>query len=740
MHDFSFAAIEEALSSETGKFFWAGIADGKSDCGDHESYLGKMIPDEHITFDVSNNKVLAHMDIKGSVKSFTSYRRSYPSDNWLPGIWWCKDFSQSGPYSFSLRIGSENFELDKVDWPVKTELLDNCVPLTTLSGDACEIKLLLFAPVSCDGSERPSAVIYGIWLHNISPSVLKGEVGLPKGTDSSNVSLADGMPLSNPFSIEVEPGGSVWIPAIIAAYPGEPVFRELAARSSLSWLNETMSFHRRMCGVLRMPDDPYTAEFLKRMINLCFCGITMTRDGEIAGANWGSYPVTTQIWMKDMGYTYMPFHALEPDLFRKGILWYLDKSIRFIGDKEFEGWKLSGYISYSLSIALTPVLMAGLYYRSTGDKEFFAEHPEVAAKIKDLLAATLESRSGDLYLFPSDWISDGPSRGDYHTGSNTVVWFAFILAAEVAEDALGDEATARKYREIAHKIKTDLDRTCIVDGPRGPQYTEGVNADGSVVFSHDGEESDTTLMPFFEYANYDDPAYQNHKRVAMTDANIYYKPHAKGIEDSTWIDPKDNPGIDATFPGYMTGFAGIETADEMIGPEGRMTIIRQLTDVDGSIWWWPYKHDKVVRAFEIEGTHVGKSGWSSSVFILHFISQILGLSYDAPLKILSFRPFSPSSDFEWQYFRMGNAFFSAGYERSECRRRCYVENHNDIDIRLYLELILEPGGEVDSITVDGEPYAGEPCMGSFFRSNTVKLDIGIPAKTRVDVEAAYSLP
>ena len=134
-----------------------------------------------------------------------------------------------------------------------------------------------------------------MWLHNTSESALIGEVELPKSFDGTCVSIADGVPFSNPFLFELDPDGSVWIPVVIAAYPGEPVIRDLAARPSISWLNETMSFHRRMCGVLAMPDDPFTADFLKRTINLCFCGITMTGDGEIAGANWGSYPATTQI-------------------------------------------------------------------------------------------------------------------------------------------------------------------------------------------------------------------------------------------------------------------------------------------------------------------------------------------------------------------------------------------------------------------------------------------------------------
>lgn len=743
MADVSFTSIEEAFSSETGKFFWAAVSGGKSECGDPVSFLGKMIPDEHATFDVSNNKVLAHMDLQGTVKSFTTYRQCYPSDDRLPGVWWCKDFSQDGPFAFSLNVGTERYDLTNVNWPVKTELLDNFVPVNTMTGQGFEIKLILFAPSSQDGSERPSAVLYGMWLRNTSPAMLKGAVELPIGTANTNVSLADGLPFSNPFPFELETDGSVWIPVVIASYPGEPVFREIEERSSLCWLSESISFFRGMTGALRMPGDPFLADFFKRLVNLCFSAIGMTRAGEIAGANWGSYPAIKQIYMKDMGYTYLPFCLMDPDLCKKGILWFLDKSVRFKGDKVYEGYKLDGGISYSLSNAMTPVIMAGLYYRATGDAEFFERHPEVAAKMKDLLNQVLASRTGEPFLFPSVWLSDGPSRGDYHTGSNVIVWFAFNLAAEFFESALGDNRAADEYRDAAQRIKADLDKICIVNGPFGRQYAEGVNADGTALLSHDGEESDTTLMPFYGYATYDDPAYQNHKRVAMTETNIYYKANAKGIEDSTWMTQEDNPGIHATFPGYVTGFAGVETAEEMSGQEGRLTIIRRLTDVDGSIWWWPYNKDKLVRAFEIGGTIVGKSGWSASVFILHFISQILGLRYNAPEKKLSFRPFSPTSDFEWLRFRMGYAYFSVGFERSDGRRMCYIENHNDYNIWLDLELILEPGVEVKEILVDGTKYddtraAGAPSAGTFFKSKTVKLALDVQPQKRVKVEVTFT--
>ena len=87
----------------------------------------------------------------------------------------------------------------------------------------------------------------------------------------------------------------------------------------------------------------------------------MNQEGQISGANWGSYPATSQIWMKDMYYAFLPFSILEPDLFKKGILWFLKYGIRP------KGGRFDGGVYHSLTNSLSSVIMAGLYYEYTGD-------------------------------------------------------------------------------------------------------------------------------------------------------------------------------------------------------------------------------------------------------------------------------------------------------------------------------------------------------------------------------------
>ena len=732
-----FDSVEEILAAETGEFFRGGIVDGIPEYGHHKSLMGRMIPHEHITFDVSNNRVLGNIGITGEVKSFTTYRNSYPGDNHLPGIWWYKDLTTTGPYAWSIKVDGEEVDLAATA-SIRTALLGNMFPLTVLETDRFHIKLISFAPISSDGTKRPGALFVGVQIANISDESLSLSVGLPKSYENSNVYFANGSIEDRSRTLEIAKGEDCWFPGVIVALPGRTIMRELGDDSFIHWFNETWEFYRRMIGHLEMEDDPFAAEFLPRMIHLCFCAVCINESGEVVGANWGSYPATTQIWMRDMGYTVLPLFSFDPDLFKKVLLWFLDKGIRYVGDKRFEGYALGGGIDYSLTNALTPVVIAGLYYRSSGDHTFFEQYPGIIKKIRSLIDELIPLRDEDTSLFPSVWISDGPSRGDFHTGSNVVAWYCLTTAAELIGDIVGDKILAGRYREIADKTAEGIVSFCRDTGPEGMQFVEGRNRDGSTLFDHDGEESDTTLMPFYGFAGYDDPAYQNHVRVALTEANRYYKTHTNGIEDSTWIDSHDNPGIDATFPGYITGFAGVQNGDEMSGPDGRLSVIRRLTDIDGSIWWWPYKHDKVVRAFEIEGEHVGKSGWAAAVYILHFVSQILGLVFDGPGRSLTFRPFSPSSRFAWTDFPLGTARFSVGYARAEEKVSYFVENLNAFPITARTEAILAPNAKVSELMINGTLQDPETCeTDAFFTSTTARIEKILAPGEKADFEVTY---
>jgi hypothetical protein len=734
MTSMGFKTVQEALSAPRSTHFWFSCRDSKYEAGNRASFFSQLPPDEHLTYDISNNKVLVNVEHRGSIKFVTIFRGDYYADtgHFWPGVWVHRDFTKYGPYSFSIRIGDQSFDLAECNWPYKTSLLGNIFPVTEFSGQQVKATVLTYAPISEDGSIRPRGTIYGLLVDNISAERLTGAVQLPRAFSKENVTsktIEAGLPCYRDLNmglldfpektrevmVDLAPGQSLWVPVLLYSY-GDPTLEEVDREGSLHWLNSTWAYYRGMTGALSMPEDGFTAEFFERCIHQCFESISMDGTGTVAGSNWGSYPPTLQTWMKDMYHSYLPFHLLEPEFCKKGILWWIKYCLRP------KGVEIEGGVRLSIGNALAPALLAGMYYASTADKEFFFQNPGVKEKIQYVLEELLKTcKDQQRWLFSTQYISDGPSVGDFHTGSNLLAWYAFRTFARILEEVYSDRKQAEQYRSIADRIREDLEKNNIIEGPFGKQYIEGVNRDGSIPWmAHDGEESDTTLAPLYGYLDFDNPAYKNYTRFAMSEHNTAYYPITRGI---AWGEKPEALYVKATFPGYITGLANVIDRESMVGESGAMTEIRRLTDVDGSLWWWPYAGEQPVYGRPARMNVAGKCGWAAGVFVGLFIDQFLGLKYDAPTRSLSYRPFSPSSSFTWEDFRLGSSRFSAGYSRSPGGVEASISNHNGHEVLVRLELILNKNGAAKKIHVNGKESKMGFERGRFLGRNTIAFQI-----------------
>lgn len=739
-----YKTIKEVLSQDTSRHFWVSCKDGIMESGDKESFYSKDLKNENLLFDISNNKVLANCSSNGSVKNLTVYRSSYPEDL-IPGVWVAKDFYKTGPYSFSIKIDGEMHDLNKTDWPYKTSLLDNIFPITKFTGEKTNITLLSYAPISENGYQRPRCLIYGIMVENTSGNKITGTVVCPSvrythdcdtpPNTSSFIRVGDNIGGFPEVPFGLEPGDYVWVPVIISA-PGEyGIEDEINSHGSLGWLNSTWSYFKALTGKLTMPEDRFMEEFFERAVHQCLESISMDGNGDISGANWGTYPSYQYIWMKDMYYSFLPLHILDTSFLKKGISWFLKYSICTPRNR-FEGG-----INHSLSNSLTPVILAGLYYESTGDKSFFLENDEIREKLTGILNKVLDSRDQtEIWLFRSIFLSDGYSWGNYHTGTNVCCWYSFKSFARILDEVYQDKAGAEQYGSIASRIKKAIDSCCISNGPYGRQYVEGVDSTGSIpsvtrrqdifkwedkfgtnpdgtipVMLHDGEESDTTLMPVYGFLSYDNPEYKNLTRFALSENNPLFVKETKGIN---WYNTDGTIVSDATFPGYITGLADITDFSSMYGENGYMTEVRRLTDVDGSIWWWPYPEHGVYG--QARRTPM-KCGWASGVFACLFISEFLGIKYDGAAKVMNFRPFSPSSCFSWEDFRIGDSIFSVSYTKGKNQVDVTVTNKNNHNILLNLEVPLDDSFTVKSIMAKGNEKISTYDEGAFLGRHTVKL-------------------
>ncbi|GJM78861.1 hypothetical protein HMSSN139_13570 [Paenibacillus sp. HMSSN-139] len=399
----SFKSISEALALPRSRFFGVVYENGRYAANDEVSFFGLKLPDPELTFDISNNKTLVNVNMNGSIKYVTVYNGQYASDN-IPGVWMCKDFRKTGPYAFGLKLGEQRVDLGQDDLPYATSLLDNLFPVTEFRFGDVQATLLVYSPISADGAVRLRGTVYGLHVENRSGQAIHGEVRLPR-PDTEEDSLFSGPDVciypveredwyaaSGAVSFRLDPGHDVWIPVVICP-PGDETPRLVNEKGTLYWLNETWAYYRGMLGRLEMKDDPFAAEFYERAMLQSLGSIAMDRQGAVVGSNWGTYPTTEFTWNKDMYYSFLPFHTAEPELFKLGALWFLEHGVRPVGNR------YPGGISHSLSNSLSSVVMAGLYYRSTGDKRFFLERLDIDLNIRKLLEEMLRTRKPDAHGF-----------------------------------------------------------------------------------------------------------------------------------------------------------------------------------------------------------------------------------------------------------------------------------------------------------------------------------------------------
>jgi hypothetical protein len=721
--------INEFIAQSRSKLFYIERINGIYRMGDTVSQYNNNKDFKHLSFDISNNKVLANMGVQGTLKNISMYRNSYfancgpkagSSGGW-PGVWVAKDNSSFGPYSFIVRVNEKRYDLDTVGWNFKTGLLDNLFPITELMAPEgrYKISVIAYAPLSPDGSERIRGLVYGLLLENISDLTITGSVQLPKlfaGERQQYREDRNGWALFDPYDFEVsladtavsrdsvdfklEKGQSVWVPAVFSML-GDSALQQINAKTSLTCLTETRQYFRSIMGKMQTPQDPFLAAFYERQVMEAFGSIAMSAGGKIAGSNWGSYPTTRQIWMKDCFYSALPFMQLDPSLAKKLIYWFHEFGVRPKGTTQ------PGGVNHSIGLSVSSIILASQYYKYTGDTDFFTGDPALKKNWDAIMQELVLSRQdSSVWLFPSRFISDGPVDADYHTGSNVCAWTALTEYARLLKDIYHDPVNAERYASIAAKVHDAIMEKCTIDGPCGRQFIEGTYRDGrKPPLASDGEESDITLMPFYGFLSYDNPVYLNYMKFSLSENNVIYEPKLHAI---TWF------GVSSTAPGYMKGICAGTNAAELFDEHGFYKEVRKVTDADGSIWWWCYgwateavngfdRAKQVPRYGNLVRGVPGKAGWFSGIYTAVFRSRFMGIAYDAPGKLLHFTPFSPSTGFMWHDLPVGDSRFTLYFNSSSTGIKAGITNSNHEAIRAEITIPVDQQGKNFRVSINGKP-------------------------------------
>lgn len=668
--------------------------------------------DRPLSFDASNNQVAAAFDVTGALRAMASCERIAPAnDADRPGVYLSKAMVGSdSAKAFRLRLEPQE------PWsalPVTgMRLLRGLVPRTSFAEGALHGHVVGFAPVGDGGASRPRAIVMALLLHNRGEDRLAGQVGLPRvaqpvdgDPDRPEIEWGQqefaavlegwsGAAGDRALQFSLSPG-ECWTAGVAVGLGNSTddmlaTVTELARKPVSGWLEETLAHLGRPLGQLTIEPSNYYGEAMTRQVELCRQSVLLMPDGQFAGGFYGSDPNQVPgVWMRDTYHQALPLAWFHPSLCRGTIRFLTEWGVPSAPWGHGRGrFPDPQPVTHSLGNAVAAIALAGAYYRMTADRQFFRDYPEVYQRGAEVLSQVLATRQDEAFLFPSIYISDGLARGDYHTGSNVLAWYAFTTMARLGSEVFADE-TAARWAKAAASLRQAVYERCIGPGQLGPQFAEGAYRDGGFVPGHDGEESDLTLAPFYGFCNADDPALTNHARLAFTRHNPYYLPDLDGVN---WCSLRC---YGPTFPAFVHALAG---ALDETAVASALERIRRRTDHDGSVWWWPQLPDWRDQAWVKRGP--GKCGWGAGVYVVRFVHDVIGLDVDVPARRLRFRPFCPWG-FEWRSVELGATRLDVEFRFDDRGAAARVVNHSDVPFDADVELTVPAGRPLARCLLDG---------------------------------------
>lgn len=653
-----------------------------------------------LTFDVSNHAVLGSVSTDGLITGMAASSGvldAYGAG--LPGVYVEKEvlFAQ-GRFGVQVAVG----EWSPAD--IRADLIDNLIPRSRLRIGPLDITRVNFAAVGDIGS-RAQGVIAVTRIENRGSETR--EVAL---TISCEISHAVGMarvepiffegPTEEDFSVpfNLRPGEArvvvVGFELLGADDEPDPSFSTLRPEAELV---QTLSSLRQSYGTLAIEGAPYYTELLERQAELARQVMLYDRRGEHAGSFLGSDANgVPNVWMLDLYYSMLPMASLNPRLARDTVDFFVKYGLppmawgNYAAMDSGRPLEMFSGITHSVSNATSAIALAGAYIDATGDVHSLQHDSAFMEYARRVVALLISSRRNGEVLFRSAFISDGPSRGDFNTGTNIKVWYALVSLVSVLEGIPGAEAERLELLSVAEELKTQILSRCVVEGPFGDEYVEGIWADGTFVAGHDGEGSDLTLASFYGFTTAADPRLIRHAVSAFSTLNPYFTPDTGGV--SWW----DFDFCGPTFPAYVHRLCAVGNESET---PALLDQIRQRADLDGSTWWWPHYHEDTDPADVVR--RPAKCGWSAGVFVTKFVRDILGLKVESQGSRLVFAPFIPWGGFTWEDLSLGSVKADVSFQRNDDYLFASVFNRSDREITARLELVIPDSMSATTLELDG---------------------------------------
>lgn len=704
-----------------------------------ECDLGRFT-DYPFSVDVSNNRLLAALDRSGQVRrAVTAVGLDDVRGKTIPGVYVYKKMAFcQGHMGLQVSCHGRRSQSPALSF------IDDLIPVFDASIDGLHSRTTVFVPQQ--GGRRPLSLIQLCRLTNkgsgpvdVDLSTLtsvQGKDGTaplplsvnllddhPKSQDriDRDASKPD-IPLQGTGRIHLEAGESQDVAAVLDFSEDR---RNLTTYASIQdcrkALEETLAARRNNLGRLTIPEDPWYGELVTRSAELARQSLLLLDDGRAAGSFWGSNAnPLPDVWTRDFGYCAMGLVDSNPDLANPMIEFLAQYGIpEQAWEREARMHPDASGFEHSLGNSCLAVVLASMLTHRYGAKALHVNQVVFSDYIRRLASDLIAKRPEPGRLYETLYISDGPSRGDYHTGSNILAWKAAKAMAEDFTDLL-DEDQAEQLGSIANQLRRSLHDECVqtIDGM--PMYVEGANEDGTIIGVHDGEESDLTLASVYGFASRDDERIRNHAIWAHSTSDPYYAPVTGGID---FWDFDDSNGI--TYPGHIHGLCRANTREEL---NRSLCELRKTTDLDGSFWWWPFEHAEQDPTRVKRG--LGKCGWCAGEFVSFFLHDIMGIERDQDTRSIKVAPYTPWRSFSWE----GLAFCGGTIDFGQDGDNLYFTNRTNETLRVSLQLAMQPNTMLEDVTLNGESRRYQASVLHLHDGSAVRVEEEVTPGTSINLQ------
>lgn len=605
--------------------------------------------------------------------------------------------------------------------PTGNGFLGGVVPLFNGHADGIEVRALVSSPREAAQCPRIDALLE---VCNTTTRTRKIEI-----TPLVRLTRGDAEQLNIQVFVEGGTEGMVELPAngvaevaVRISFSGSESTDATAIRKSLE---EEVAQRHRLFGQLHVPGEEWFGGQVLRLVELARQSGLNSPDGRSIGSFWGSNanPIP-DVWFRDFAYTSFAMAEFDPEQAARSVAHLIRYAIpEEAWEREAEVHPDATGLEHSLGNAAMPAVVAHKLLVVHGPEAISDIRDDLAEYLRDLASQLVELHSGPDHLYSTLYISDGPSRGDFHTGSNIVAWAALAACGSDFSELIGPDL-AERSRDVANQLAAAIRSRCVAElGTHGPGYVEGIYRNGRPVAVHDGEESDLTLASYFGYTDRDDPLVINHARWAWSAENPYYAAATGGVDFWDW---DDYNGV--TYPGH--GHV-LVTGVEPKSLRTALDLVRQTTDADGSIWWWPFAHGETDASRVKRG--LGKCGWVSGVLTARLLHDVYGIRRDWLNKKITIAPFTPWDGFDWSDLPFGDGVLDVAAKTSPEQVSVRLTNRTCAVLDVTLEAAIPKGAMIEDIRYRGENARYQSAVVTSYESSAVRMSSELAANESAEL-------